>query len=294
MPDDHVKPISVALLGTDAFLAVRPVEPLQLTRACHAAGFDFVAPVSWGEELIASHLVDRMAAGSGIAAVASCCPLVSESLRTAQARTPVFRTVSPPVACARYVREVFRPRPVHLTYVGACPGAFTPEIDDRCLPDKLVARLLEAGIDPSRQPRHLEAQLPVERSRYASTPGGVPHVDWLLARTGARLIEAALVTIDVIAESHADGGVLMDLASACRCVCGRDRAGAARLEPARASAPVVASVHVSVADGPSDQSPSPTEHSQARATFAENGLSAGDASSLSSIPPNLSTTREPW
>ena len=63
MSDGRVMPINVAILGTDAVLAFRPVEPLQLTRACHAVGFDFVAPVSWGEELIAFHLGDRIAGG---------------------------------------------------------------------------------------------------------------------------------------------------------------------------------------------------------------------------------------
>jgi hypothetical protein len=71
MSDGHVMPIYVAILGTDAILAIRPVDPLQLTRACHAAGFDLVVPVSWGEELIASHLVERMAEAGATALVAS-------------------------------------------------------------------------------------------------------------------------------------------------------------------------------------------------------------------------------
>jgi hypothetical protein len=306
MSDGHVMPIYVAILGTDAILAIRPVDPLQMTRACHAAGFDLVVPVSWGEELIASHLVERMAEAGATALVASSCPFVSEQLRPTPPRTPVISTASPPVVCARYVRAVFRPRPVHVTYVGACPGAFHPEIDDRYLPDVLVARLLEAGIDPSTQPRHLEAQLPVERARYASVQGGMPEGDWLRARTGARLIEAAPITVDSVARLHAEDGLLMDLASACRCVCARDRAGAARLEPARASQPVVANVNVSVADDrgsshtPPHAEPEPTTPAPAgvatdrRATFAENGLSAGEATPVPPVPHSLTIAREPW
>jgi hypothetical protein len=62
MSDDHVTPIMVAILGTDALLAARPVDAIQLTRACLTAGFDFVAPVTWGEELIASRLGNLAAA----------------------------------------------------------------------------------------------------------------------------------------------------------------------------------------------------------------------------------------
>jgi hypothetical protein len=127
MSDEHVKPINVAILGTDALLAARPVDPIQLTRACLTAGFDFVAPVTWGEELIASRLGER-AAGAGSAAVVSAsCPFVSEQLRSAPVKRPVLRTVPPPVACARYLRAVFHPHLVYVTYVGACPGAVDPK-----------------------------------------------------------------------------------------------------------------------------------------------------------------------
>jgi len=304
MSDDYVTPIYVAILGTDAVLAARPVEPVQLTRACMTAGFGFVAPVSWGEELIACHLADRMSDAGRVAPalVASSCPLVSDQLRRSQARTPVVETVPPPVASARYLRAAFHPRTLHVTYVGACPGAAHPEIDTHCLPDVLFTRLVEAGIDASSQPRHLDEQIPVERARYASTPGGAPASDWLMARTGTRVIEAAPITVDAVAQTHGDDGVLIDLAVACRCTCARDRAAAARLEPARSSRPVVVTTAVPVAVSleSDDAGPQPmlaepaAEEGNLRATFAENGLSGGEAAPLAPVAHRFTTTREPW
>lgn len=312
MSDDHGTPINVAILGTDALLAARPIDPIQLTRACLTAGFDFVAPVSWGEELIASHLAERRASASSAAVVSSSCPFVSEQLRSAPVNPPVLKTVPPPVACARYLRAVFRPRPVHVTYVGACPGAVDLEVDKQYFPDVLFAWLLDAGIDPATQPRHLDGRLPVDRARHASTPGGTPAVDWLQARTGVRLIEAAPITIDAVAQTHKHEGILIDLASACRCTCARDRVEAARLEPPRASRPVVANVGVSVgadelalAEAALSQSAPPVEsedrgsaaetvEQDRRATFAEHGLSAGETPTVPPVPPGLTTAREPW
>ena len=60
---------------------------------------------------------------------------------------------------------------------------------------------------------------------------------------------------------------------------------------------------VSVAEGPPPEAPterreegvaSENVEPERKATFAENGLSAGDATSLPSMPPSLTTTREPW
>ena len=53
MTDGHDKAMYAAIIGTDFFLAARPVDPIQLSRACQAAGFALVVPVSLGEELIA-------------------------------------------------------------------------------------------------------------------------------------------------------------------------------------------------------------------------------------------------
>jgi hypothetical protein len=145
MPDDQVLPIYVAIIGTDTLLAARPVDWVQLTRACRIAGFDFVAPVTWGEELIASYIGERVSGSDRTTMVASSCPFVVEALRGNPPATPALKTVSPPVACARYLRAAFHPRAVHVTYIGACPGAIHAEVDQEYLPEVLFARLAEAG-----------------------------------------------------------------------------------------------------------------------------------------------------
>jgi len=301
MPDDQALPIYVAIIGTDTLLAARPVDWVQLTRACKMAGFDFVAPVTWGEELIASHIGERVSSVRSTM-VSSSCPFVVESLRGTPPSTTVLTTVSPPVACARYLRAAFHPRPVHVTYVGACPGAIHAEVDQEYLPEVLFARLAEAGIDMSSLPHHLDAELPVERARYASMPGGAPFPDWIKARAGVRLVEAAPITIDAVAQSFRDEAVLIDIAPSCRCVCARDRWAASRVEPPRSSAPVVTPVVPVTDERPAPQQPAPAvaappenvNEKDRRATFAENGLSAGDAETPPEVPSSLTMTREPW
>ena len=304
MPDDQVLPIYAAIIGTDALLAARPVDWVQLTRACRTAGFDFVAPVSWGEELIASHIGERMSGSGRTTMVCSSCPFVVEALRGNPPATPVLKTVSPPIACARYLRAAFHPRPVHVTYVGACPGAIHAEVDQEYIPEVLFARLAEAGIDMAALPHHLDAQLPVERARYASLPGGAPFPDWLRARAGVRVVEAASITVDVVAQSFKDDVALIDIAPSCRCVCARDRWGAERLEPPRSATAVVRPGVPVTDEKPAPVPPVATESTaitppanaekDRRATFAENGLSAGEAEPPSEVPPSLTTAREPW
>jgi hypothetical protein len=250
MSPDLARPIYVAILGTDTLLAARPVEPVQLTVACQRAGFDFVVPVSWGEEVIATYVGERLASRHVSTLVVSACPLVDQQVQSAPIQTPILQTVSPPIATARYLRSALHPREVHITYVGSCPGATHAEIDVHCLPDVLFTRLVEAGIDTSRQPRHLDGQLPAERARYASVPGGIPDCNWLLARADMRVVQAAPVTADVVSALHRDETLVIDLAQACRCVCARDRTAAARLEPSRSPSPVIANVRVTVTAAP--------------------------------------------
>lgn len=303
MSVDHARPIYVAILGTDALLAARPVDPVQLSRACQSAGFDLVVPVSWGEEIIATYVGERLATRPPSTMVVSACPLVSRQVMTAPIGSPVLQTVSPPIASARYLRAALHPREVHITYVGACPGAASPEIDVHCLPYVLFTRLVEAGIDSTRQPKHLDGQLPADRARYASSPGGLPEANWLMAKAEMRLVQAAPVTADVVAQLHRDEALVIDLAAACRCVCARDPVAAMRLEPPRSTTPVVGNVPVVVATVPEpvpeDPVPQPPvdarlEGDDRRARFAENGLSAGEADL---IPPQahvLSRAFEPW
>lgn len=308
MSVDHARPIFVAILGNDALLAARPVDAVQLSRACQSAGFDLVVPVSWGEEIIATYVGERLASRFVSTLVVSACPMVNRQLVTTPPGVPVLQTVAPPIASARYLRAALDPRAVHVTYVGACPGAASPEIDVHCLPDVLFTRLVEAGIDASRQPRHLDGQLPADRARYASTPGGLPDANWLMARAEMRLVQAAPVTAHVVAQLHRDEALMIDLAASCRCICARDRDAAVRLEPQRSTKPVVGNVHVVVTTEPEPVSgePVPGEHvplqpvvvspagGQRRARFAENGLSAGEADLIPPPAHILSRAVEPW
>ena len=300
MSAEPARPIYVAILGTDALLAARPVEPVQVARACQAAGFDFVAPVSWGEELIASYLSDRLISGNGNATViAAICPLARDQLMATPVETPVLSVVAPPVASARYLRAAFQPRAVHITYVGGCAGAQHPDIDVHCLPEALFTRFAESGIDPSRQPRHLDGQLPAERARYASRPGGIPDCNWLLAHAGRRVVEAAPITADVVTRLYQNEVVVLDIAAACRCVCARDRIAAARLEPPRSTTPVLGELRVPMTNGemavPLQESPEPVaEGDDRRAKFSENGLSAGEIAPIAPFEHTLTKSVEPW
>jgi hypothetical protein len=300
MSADQARPIYVAILGTDAVLAARPVDPVQLTRACQLAGFDFVVPVSWGEELIAAHLAGRIGSANGAGSmVAAVCPLAAEHLAGTALETPIVTTVSPPVATARYLRAAFQPRTVHVTYVGACPGANHPEIDVHCLPEALFTRLTESGIDITRQPRHLDGHIPAERARYASSPGGMPDSNWLLAHTGHRVVEAAPITADVVAQLYRDESVLIDLATSCRCVCASHRITVARLEPPRSQTPVVGSDAVPMTNGRlPDHDHVPADDREVdddrRARFSENGLSSDDVVPFTPLEHTLTKSVEPW
>jgi hypothetical protein len=301
MSDEPVVPIQVAMLGTDAIIAAGPVEPVQLWRACHSIGFDFVIPVSWGEELIATWVAARLAERGDGAAVIATCPLVDQRLRTTPVTTAVLHTVSPPVACARYLRAAFQPRPVGVTYIGGCPGADSSEDDAHLSAEQLFARFVEAGVDASMQPRHFDGRLPPERARYASMPGGAPAVEWL-AQQGIRLIEAAPITVDTVCRTISDEKVVIDLAAACFCICARNRARASRVEPPRTFVPVVMNLGIPVGENgvaaesisaPAVVAPAPYP---TRARFAENGLSAGEAAPLPDpvTTGDLVSTKEPW
>lgn len=174
MRSEPTGPIQAVILGTDAVLAARPAEPIQLARACQRAGFDFVAPVSWGEELLATRIADVVDEHRPATLVVAHCPFVAESLRARPPRAAAIASVSPPVATARYIRAALPSHLVHITYVGACPGASAPDIDHRMLPDVLIAWLIEAGIDVQTQPCHLDGLLPPDRARHASMPGASP------------------------------------------------------------------------------------------------------------------------
>lgn len=312
--DSTITPLHAVILGHDAILAARPADPVQLARACHLLGFDLVVPVTWGEELVATHAAERLKALGEMAAVHVACPFVAERLRSngVGGSAAAIRTVPAAVACARYVRAMLPGRAVEVTFVGRCPGAASPEIDAHRLPDVLLSALIDAGIDVLSQPRLLDERVPAERARYASLPGGAPAPEWLAAVAGATLVEAAPVTVEAVARAQAGRAVLMDLARACGCTCARDRAAVLRSEPARSQAPVVRSPRLPVGDA-EPQAPverevpplvsiepailpsrDPRPDHDRRVAFAERGFSDVDAEPPERLTHLLSTVVEPW
>lgn len=249
---DHAAPgMPVVVLGTDAVLAALPATAVQLAQACRRAGFASAVPVSWGDELVAHACLEELATRTG-PAVCAACPRARERLRSAGpalARV-VVPLASPPAAVARYLRRLAGETPLHVTYVGGCPGGIDPAIDAQVAPADFVAALVARGIAPAEQPEVFDDVLPPDRRRHLSLPGGVPAPDALWAAGGRRLVEIS--GPDEVAQlaEHllSDEPVLIDLAPAHGCACsgatGALPPRAARLvveglEPPRASGPIV-------------------------------------------------------
>ena len=138
--------LRVVILGNDAFLAARPAQPLQLARACQQAGYDLVAPVTWGEELLATRVAERASQVAERATlVVAHCPKVSDALRSAPpAHASCVTSVSPPRATARYVRAALQGRSMRVVYVGGCPEAvvrilYRPLVKSRGLGSRVAA-----------------------------------------------------------------------------------------------------------------------------------------------------------
>ncbi len=268
----------VVILGNDALVAARPATPIQLARACMAAGFAFVAPSSWGDELIAQHAGEHMAANPPGASLLLHCPYVLSSAAADQTRA-VGRclSVSPPIAAARYVRAGFAPHDIAVTYVGACPGGQSPEIDEHVSPEAFVTRLHKAGLSPLLEPDHFDDILPADRSRFASRPGGAPNSDWLFAHARAILRDVAPETVFTVARAVGAGErYLLDLAEAAGCRCSHDAVTVQRMEPARASSPVIST------ELPVDLSPTTLGHS------ADGPGMTGERGSFTAEPPGES------
>ncbi|MBV6520794.1 MAG: hypothetical protein MNPFHGCM_00912 [Gemmatimonadaceae bacterium] len=234
--------LRVIVLGNDAQVAARPADVVQLSRACLAYGFAFVAPASWGDELIAARAAHFSRDESTAAILLAHCPRVQALVAAAGADDfQTLRSVSPPVATARYLRASFHPATLHITYAGACPGALSDDIDERLLPEMLLARLVGSGCDPARQPPHFDDMIPADRRRFASVPGGVPSASFLSLMTRTAHVHAvAPETLTTVARHcDPDESCLLDLGSAAGCHCAVDPRVMQRLEPARATGHVV-------------------------------------------------------
>ena len=244
-------PFSTAILGNDAFLAASPALPVQLMHAALAAGFDAVVPASLGDELVAGETL-RLAQLRGRRPVIQCaCPFSLSQLCKREANlADVTLAVAPAaVALARALRMERRDG-LHITYIGACPGAADPDIDLQVLPDAFLRGLEQRGISLRAQPDVFTDRLPPDRRRFLSLPGGAPRPDLVAAvlRRNVVSLQGKMNPMLAVADALFDGGVTMiDPAGAYHCSCAggspdrsvaEGRAAVEALEPTRAAAPI--------------------------------------------------------
>jgi hypothetical protein len=247
---------SFVVLGADAYLAARPATPIQMAHACRAAGFDVAIPATWGDELIALDCARRLVDRTIPAAVFCACERVYDHLAAPGPElTPyLIRTVAPPIATARYLRELYGGAPLDITYVGDCPSARDASIDRQIAPATFLGDLAQRGIDPSNEATVFQAVFAPDRRRCYSLPGGLPTDELLQGLNPAgRTVGAveplvARCTIEITGEEYAAELVLLDLAPRLGCVCsgavgttqpGRARSAVVALEPPRSPHPIV-------------------------------------------------------
>lgn len=262
--DDRGSVPTVAIIGNDAVLMAAPATPVQLAHACLRRGFGVAVPVSWGDELVASEAMRRLATRERGPAVMCVCPFVRSRLLGPGPDLAPFLVslVSPPVATARYLRTVYGDHGVHITYIGGCPSADDVAIDARLTPDGFLADLAEHGIALAEQPLVFDSIVPPDRRRWCSIPGGTPSAEvlWSEGDTRALLeIERDEVSTELAQHIIGDEHVLLDLAPALGCVCsgaigslpGRSaRVAVTTVEPPRSFGPVIDPSVVVALDAP--------------------------------------------
>lgn len=235
--------MAIAILGADTMLAALPATPVQVAHACLAAGYGVAVPASWGDELLATECLRQLAERGPRPAVMCACPLVrSELLAAGPDLAPVLVSlVPPPVAVARYLHALYGRDRLHLTYIGACPGAQDDAIDDSESPDQFFSRLRDADIALADQPRVFDSVIPPDRRRFCSIAGGVPSAEQLWSvGNGRSLIEldGEDFLIDLAQHLLSHQCALIDLAPRLGCAC----SGASAAIPARSARAAVAVV----------------------------------------------------
>jgi Iron only hydrogenase large subunit, C-terminal domain len=294
---------SLLILGADAVAAALPATPVQVAHACLASGFDHVIPASWGDELVAEHVVARVQ-GAASPMVQCSCPCVVRRLAPhAEQLDPVLmRIVSPPVALARYLRTLYASTPPHVTFVGACPAGDDPSIDAWLAPEELFRQMDRRGITPAAQPTVFDSVLRPDRRRYWSVAGGVP----MSARVKDIGIEIREIAEDdfvpeLAEELLSDGRLLLDVALSTGCSCSgvipgvpsRDaRARIADHEPPRSLTPVIdATSHVQL-DETRNATPPSTMPVQVRSDVREPS-DASEAVATVVVAPAAAPRRSP-
>lgn len=249
---------SIVVLGADALLAARPATPIQLAHACLQVGYQNVVPASWGDELIAAASLRALRQHGQLPAIQCSCPHVARRLLATGTDLQAFllSLVAPPIALARYLREMHAPGQLHITYVGGCPGATDESIDERITPDALLATFNDRHIAIEQQPDYFDSIIPPDRRRYRSQPGGLPTAEMLWSANGngsvatRSLVEIFGDELPVELAQHLLAGkpALIDVAPTLGCVCSgadetleplRARARVTDLEPPRATHPIL-------------------------------------------------------
>jgi hypothetical protein len=251
-----VRPVgtpSFVILGTDAIAAALPYTAIQLAHGCMAAGYDLAVPASWGDELLAAaalELIGTQPAGEAAPVIVTACPRVAGRIGGGALDPFLIRMVSPPVATARYLRAVYAPAAIEVTYAGRCPGVVGDSIDERVAPEALIETMESRGIFLREQPTFFESVIPPDRRRHLSLPGGIPDPAILMER-GVELVrvDSANLATSLAQRLLSGGATLIDPAPAlgCSCAgegCGLGTPGAAAgaiesLEPPRSRTPVV-------------------------------------------------------
>lgn len=300
LPTDRRAVPTVAIIGNDAVLAAAPATPVQLAHACLQCGFSVAVPASWGDELVAAEAVRRLATREKGPAVMCVCPYVRSRLLAPGPDLAPFllSLLPPPVAVARYLRAAYGEHGIQITYIGGCPGADDPSIDEHLTPDAFFAEIAERGIALSEQPLVFDSIVPPDRRRWCSLPGGVPSADALWNETDMR----TLVEIDsddpstdlaqhIITAEH----VLLDLAPSLGCACSgaipalpsrSARVAVTALEPPRAPAPVIDPAAMVSLDAPLRATLEAAEELSSRDRDAHaDASSRGPASESGTAPP---------
>jgi len=244
---------SFALLGADAFLAARPATPVQLMHACTRGGYDAAIPATWGDEIIAERCIERLAERTlGPAVFCTCSYVRDRLLAPGPDLAPYLLSfVAPPVAAARYLRQLYAGRPIDITYVGACPSADDEAIDRQVAAKAFFAELRGQGIILSQQPTVFNSMFAPDRRRCLSQPGGLPTPQLLERQSMPReLVEVAGFEYAAELAQHLilSEPVLIDLATRSGCACSgaavgipptEARSSVVALEPPRSAQPIV-------------------------------------------------------
>lgn len=233
-------------------LAAAPATQVQLAHACLAAGYQAIIPATWGDELIAARAVESL--GRTNTPIVQCsCPLVASRLSAhGDIIAPmVFFCVAPPVATATYLRAVYTPTVLKITFAGGCPSASHASIDLWLSVEQLFSALADRGIDVGLQPTEFDSVLPPDRRRFYSEPGGIP-TSHALNRLSPPVELIELTTqdfaVDLAQQLLASSPALIDVAPALGCSCSGSvnnvsarlaRARVREQEPPRALSPVV-------------------------------------------------------